>query len=216
MTTQRTGATRLIASAFALALAGGGCSLIVSGDVADFACTGASASACPSGLVCDVASGRCVSDAGIDPVEAGEEDAPVDEDVKDAGKEADATGPLDLGAKCRVDSECKSRLCGTSTILTTTITSTHRPHLHDAVLHVGRLHCRRSCASTAAPAAATACRRRSPLRQPPATGGKSGGSTCTVEQRLPLGLSARSPTPAPRAASTRAVARTSAAAARAA
>jgi len=179
MKARRSGAFRLIASAFALAVAGGGCSLIVSGDVPDFKCAGASASACPSGLVCDVASGRCVSDAGIDPVEAGEEDAPVDEDVKDAGKEADATGPLDIGAKCRVDSECKSRLCGTSTILTTTITSSTGPI------------CTTPCCTSVDCTAGNVCFNGGTgggycvpatlaSRQPPASGGKSGGSTCTV------------------------------------
>lgn len=179
MKARRSGAFRLIASAFALAVAGGGCSLIVSGDVPDFKCAGASASACPSGLVCDVASGRCVSDAGIDPIEAGEEDAPVDEDVKDAGKEADATGPLDIGSKCRVDSECKSRLCGTSTILTTTITSSTGPI------------CTTPCCTSVDCTAGNVCFNGGTgggycvpatlaSRQPPASGGKSGGSTCTV------------------------------------
>jgi hypothetical protein len=180
-------ARRLLVAAFALALAGGGCSLIVSGDVPDFICAGSSASACPSGLVCDTASGRCVSDAGVDPTEAGDEDATVDPDVVEAGKDADATGPLDIGAKCRVDSECKSRLCGTSTILTTTITASTGPI------------CTTPCCTSLDCTAGNVCFNGGTgggycvpaalaSRMPPASGGKSGGSTCTVNGDCRSGL----------------------------
>ena len=173
------GATRLLASAVVLALAAAGCSLLVAGEVGEFKCTGASASACPAGLACDTASGRCVSDAGVDPTEAGEEDAPVDEGVADAAKEADATGPLDIGAKCRVDNECKSRLCGTSTILTTTITASTGPI------------CTTPCCTSVDCSAGNVCFNGGTgggycvpatlaSRTPPASGGKSGGSICTV------------------------------------
>ncbi len=179
---------RLLASALALAAAAGGCSLLVGGEVGEFACTGTSASACPPGLTCDTTSGRCVGDAGVvEPTEAGEEDAPVDEDVADAAREADATGPLDIGAKCRVDSECKSRLCGTSTILTTTITSTTGPI------------CTTPCCTSVDCSAGNVCFNGGTgggycvpatlaSRMPPATGGKSGGSTCTVNGDCRSGL----------------------------
>jgi hypothetical protein len=184
---RRYGVIKLIASGFAMALAGAGCSLIVSGDVPDFKCAGTSTSACPSGLVCDVTSGRCVSDAGVEPIDAGEEDAPVDEDVRDAAKEADATGPLDIGAKCRVDNECKSRLCGTSTILTTTITSSTGPI------------CTTPCCTSVDCTAGNVCFNGGTgggycvpatlaSRTPPASGGKSGGSTCTVNTDCRSGL----------------------------
>ena len=173
------GATRLLASAVVLALALAGCSLLVAGEVGEFKCAGASASACPAGLTCDTASGRCVSDAGVDPTEAGEEDAPADEDVADAAKEADATGPLDIGAKCRVDNECKSRLCGTSTILTTTITASTGPI------------CTTPCCTSIECSAGNVCFNGGTgggycvpatlaSRTPPSSGGKSGGSICTV------------------------------------
>ena len=166
------GVIGLLASAAALAVAGVGCSLIVSGDVPDFQCSGTSPSACPSGMTCN-ASGHCESgEAGVEPVEAGDEEVVADGDVPEAGNDADATsGPLDLGQKCRVDADCKSRLCGSSTVLTTVHHVDHRADLHDAVLHVERVQRRASCASTAAPAAATACRRRSRsarLRRPAA------------------------------------------------
>lgn len=123
----RSGLARLLASVIALGAAGAGCSIIVSGDVPDFKCASTDPSACPSGLTCDLASGQCVSDeAGVEPVEAGEEDAP-DTDVRDAGGEAEASGPLPNGSKCRVDGECKSRLCGSSTVLTTEIVKTTGP-----------------------------------------------------------------------------------------
>lgn len=180
------GVSRLIAAAIALATAGIGCSLIVSGDVPDVQCApGSSSSACPSGMTCS-ASGHCVTtEAGIDP-DAGDEDAPF-EDVQEAGKDADAASIGDLGAKCRVDSECKSHLCGSSTILTTTITSSTGP--------ICTVPCCTSsdCASGfvcfnggtgggyCVPAALAS-------RTPPATGGKSGGTTCVNNSECRSGL----------------------------
>jgi hypothetical protein len=110
------GVFALLASAALLAAAGVGCSLIVSGDVPDFQCTpGSAPSACPSGMTCST-SGQCVLDAGgiVEPTEAGDEEIP----------DAD---PVDNGQKCRVDGDCKSRLCASSTVLTTTITASTGP-----------------------------------------------------------------------------------------
>lgn len=177
MTVRRT--TKVAISALALAIAG--CSLIVSGDVPDFTCVpGSAASVCPSGMTCS-ASGTCVSgEGGIDPVEASDEDVAV-EDVRDAGKDADApTGPFDIGAKCRVDGDCKSRLCGTSTILTPTITVSTGPI------------CTTPCCTSVDCTAGNVCFNGGTggsycvpaalaSRKPPAAGGKSGGSTCTVD-----------------------------------
>jgi hypothetical protein len=106
---------------------GAGCSVIVGGDVPDFSCASTSKSACPSGLTCDVATGRCVADAGYVPGDdAGEEDADP-ADAPDARTDGDASGPAALGSPCRVDGDCQSKLCGTSTHLTTVITQTTGP-----------------------------------------------------------------------------------------
>ena len=117
-----------------LACAGVGCSLIVSGDVPDFQCSGTSGSACPSGMSCQLdtgsASGHCVfGDGGsVEPDEAGDEETASDADMPEVKADADAmTGPADLGQKCRVDADCKSRLCASSTVLTTVITSSTGP-----------------------------------------------------------------------------------------
>lgn len=172
---------------YALVLAlGAGCSLIVSADVEDFQCSGTDPSACPTGMTCS-ASGRCVSgEGGIDPVDSGEDGEPF-EDVVDAGRDADA-GPQDLGSKCRVDNDCKSRLCGSSTILTTTI----------APASSGPICTTPCCTSSDCPSsfvcfnggtgggycvpAATA------KRMPPASGGKSGGATCAIDSECRSGL----------------------------
>lgn len=123
------GVFALLASAGLLAAAGVGCSLIVSGDVPDFQCTpGSAPSACPTDMTCS-ASGHCVLDAGgsVEPIEAGDEETP-DADMVEAAAEADAPmGPVDNGQKCRVDGDCKSRLCASSTVLTTTITASTGP-----------------------------------------------------------------------------------------
>lgn len=129
MRASRRGALGLLASGLALAIAGVGCSLIVSGDVPDFQCSGTSASACPAGMTCST-SGRCeIADGSVAPDDGG-----GDEEIAEAGDapvatpDADAmTGPLDLGQKCRVDADCKSRLCASSTVLTTVITSSTGP-----------------------------------------------------------------------------------------
>lgn len=179
-------ASRLIAAAIALAMTGAGCSLIVSGDVPDFQCApGSGASSCPSGTRCST-SGRCVTfDAtAIDPVDAGDEDAPV-EDVLAAGKDSSTIG--DLGSKCRVDSECKSRLCGSSTILTTTITSTTGPI------------CTTPCCTSSDCASGFVCFNGGTgggycvphalaSRNPPVTGGKIGGLVCTSHTDCRSGL----------------------------
>ncbi|MDB4945462.1 MAG: hypothetical protein JWP97_4996 [Labilithrix sp.] len=126
MTARRRGAgAKVLGGALALLVLGAGCSVIVSGDVPDVACDPAGgAAACPTGLVCDDATRRCVADGGVIPVEeAGDPDVAV-ADASDARLEADApSGPLDLGSKCRVDGDCKSKLCASATVLTTAIVS---------------------------------------------------------------------------------------------
>ncbi len=94
-----------------------GCQLIVSSDVPDYACASSSPSACPSGMVCDTAAGKCVQSATI---EAGD-DVDVPDDAGDAQVDGDAGGPLAIGENCGFDSDCDSKLCASSTILTTAI-----------------------------------------------------------------------------------------------
>ncbi len=120
MTRARLRVGRLVGSAALLAVAlVFGCQVLVTGDVPDFKCASADPSACPSGLTCDLATGKCVApsdDAGEE--EAGEAEAGPDTDAR---VDVDA-GPSPLGTACRFDSECASGLCGTSAMLTPTIT----------------------------------------------------------------------------------------------
>jgi hypothetical protein len=97
-----------------------GCQLLVPSDVPDFKCASADPSACPSGMTCDTTAGRCVSSA-LTPEGGEEEDVVVPSDAKDV-KDVDAPiTAAELGADCTANGDCKSQICGTSTILTTTI-----------------------------------------------------------------------------------------------
>ncbi len=184
----------LVASAGLLAAAAGGCSFIVSGDVPDFQCSGTSASACPPDMTCN-ASGRCVTaDAATEPPEGGDEEVTVDGAVVEAAADADApSGPLDLGQKCRVDADCKSRLCASSTVLTTVITKSTGPI------------CTTPCCTSSECSAGFICFNGGTgggycvpatlaQRTPPATGGKLGGSACSASSDCRSGLCAGSPT----------------------
>lgn len=184
---------KVVVSAVVLAMAGGGCSLLVSAEVPEFTCASAEPSACPSGTTCDLAAGRCVSgDAGAPPVDSGEEEEDAsDEDVRDADADADA-GPLPLGSQCRVDADCESRLCGSSTILTTTITQTTGPI------------CTTPCCNSSECAPSFVCFNGGTgggycvpaalaKRQPPATGGKGGGTLCAANDECRSGACVGSP-----------------------
>jgi hypothetical protein len=187
------GITRLLASAAALALAGGGCSLIVSGDVPDFRCQGTDPSACPIGMMCDVTKALCVPKGAV--AEGGgdaPDDAPSDPDAGDATREAEAGGPADLGAKCRVDADCKTRMCGTSTTLTTTITQTTGPI------------CTTPCCGSADCPSSFVCFNGGTgggycvpanlaQRTPPASGGKGGGISCVKDGDCRSGLCTGAP-----------------------
>jgi hypothetical protein len=185
---------KLLGAALALVIAGGGCSLLVAGDVPDFQCSGSSPSACPSGLTCDTTTGQCVADAG-DTVEAGGDDAADDGGPPEAGRDADAeadAGPLDLGSQCRVDADCKSRICGTSTILTTSITQSTGPI------------CTTPCCSSSECAPSFVCFNGGTgggycvpatlaQRTPPASGGKGAGVACTANTECRSGLCTGTP-----------------------
>lgn len=114
-------ALRLAFGSMLFVFVGLGCSIIVSGDLPEFACTGTAPSACPTGSVCDTRVGRCVSAASV------EDGGPDVGDDENSDGEAGPTGPLALGAQCRVNDDCTTGLCGTSTLLTPTVTNTTGP-----------------------------------------------------------------------------------------
>lgn len=164
-----------------------GCQLLVGSDLPEFACASDAPSACPSGRVCDVSIGRCVdpSSIGVDATDEGQVDAPP---PVEAGSDVDAaSGPLGLGEKCRVDAECQSRICGTSTILTTAVVQTSGP-----------ICTRTCCTSSDCPSGficyggATGGNYCVPAaqasRQPPSTGGLGPGVPCTANGQCRSGL----------------------------
>lgn len=178
-------------AAFAFMIAGVGCSVIVGNDVPDFACSIDAPGVCPSGLHCDVTAKRCVAIDSTTPP-----DGPVtDDDAGDStkpptegGPTADSpTGPYDLGGACRIDTDCKSGLCGSSTILTPTIVGTTGPI------------CTMPCCSSADCPASLVCFNggtggaycvpaRLASRTPPTNGGSTAGSTCTDSSQCRSGL----------------------------
>jgi hypothetical protein len=185
--------TRVLGAAVLVFLTGAGCSLIVSGDVPEFQCDGTSLSACPSGQQCDLSSHKCTSlDGSIDPPEASDDDV-VTVDVRDSGSDGDATvSPADLGAKCRLDVECKSKLCASGTILTTAITSTTGPI------------CTSPCCTSAECPASFVCfnggtgggycvPKTLAQRTPPTSGGLLGGATCVANTDCRSGLCTGTP-----------------------
>lgn len=190
---RRRGLKTLLFSAVALAIAGAGCSLIVSGDVPEFHCAGTDPSACPTGMSCDLTKALCVTSlASVDASDESEDDAPADEDVRDAAKEAEAGGPADLGAKCRIDADCKSRMCGSSTTLTTAITATTGPICTTACCTSGECPSSFVCfngntgGGYCVPASLA-------QRTPPASGGKSPGVACTANGDCRSGLCTGTP-----------------------
>jgi len=164
-----------------------GCEVIVPGDVPDYSCGAVADGVCPTGFVCDVASGKCIAPTPGDD-EAGGDDGPsgVDGDAKSDASDAEGGGPLDLGQNCRFDVECKSKLCGTSTILTTTFTS------------AGPI-CTQTCCTSADCPSAFICFNggtggsycvpaAKAQRTPPASGGKLPGASCVGSSECRSGL----------------------------
>ncbi|MBX3185615.1 MAG: hypothetical protein KF819_01315 [Labilithrix sp.] len=188
---RRSAVARLFASAAAIATAAiFGCSLIVPGDVPEFRCTGTDPSSCPPGTTCDTTTSKCVSDAGAPVEDAGELDA--GEDAQPDAQEGGEAGPLDLGGACRVNEDCKSRICGTSTILTTAITGGPGPI------------CTTPCCTSAECAPSFVCFNGGTgggycvpaalaARTPPSSGGKTPGSTCVNDNECRSGLCTGTP-----------------------
>lgn len=184
--------TRVIGAAALMFSTGAGCSLIVSGDVPEFQCAGTSLSACPSGQQCDLSSHKCIAslDGSITDPDGGDQDV-VTDDARDSASDA-PQGPGDLGAKCRLDVECKSKLCASGTILTTAITATTGPI------------CTTTCCTSSECPASFVCfnggtgggycvPKTLAQRTPPTTGGLLGGSTCSTNTNCRSGLCTGTP-----------------------
>jgi hypothetical protein len=122
----RLGLGHAAASAAFVALAVFGCQAIIGNAPPAFTCASADPSACPPGSACDLATGQCVgaADAG-DEETADLPDADASA-VRDARADQDA-GPAKVGTPCRVDGDCASKLCGTSAMLTPTVTQADGP-----------------------------------------------------------------------------------------
>lgn len=180
---------RALAYASAATMALVGCSLIVPGDVPEYRCTAGDPASCPSGFVCDGATLLCVS--GSTPPDAGEEDVVEDDEAgTDAGLDRDApSGPSPLGGDCVVDGDCTSGLlCGTSTLLTTAIVPANSKPI-----------CTRPCCKSSDCAAGFVCysggtggnycvKAERAGRNPPSTGGRAGGQTCSGNTQCRSGL----------------------------
>lgn len=184
-------ALRARRTAYALLVTGSliGCSLIVPNEVPTYHCTGTAPSSCPSGLVCDPVALVCVPPSAIDD---GGEDVVIDEEDagKDASPDQDAPArPSPLGGNCIVDGDCAGGLlCGTSSVLTTTIVPANskpvctRPCCRSSDCATGFVCFPGGTGGNYCVAAAKAD------RDPPATGGKTGGQTCSSDQNCRSGL----------------------------
>lgn len=173
---------KVVAVSLFVAAAGAGCSVLVTGDVDEISCTGNLASSCPAGLSCDAVTGRCVVPVDAAPAEdvtvEDTGDVPEEDATVDAAEDAIAP-PFALGLPCRIGDDCKSGLCGTSTMLTQPILDGTGPI------------CTKTCCTSAdcddgfvcfgggtggnycVPAAKAE-------RTPPSSGGKAPGNTCST------------------------------------
>ncbi len=110
----------------------GGCQAIVGDTVPDFFCRGSDPAACPSGMVCDPTSQRCVASLTNNGEAGSDADLGTDSPVEDAApdkvtpKDGDA-GPAAPGAPCRIDADCSTKMCGDGTLLTPTIVANSQP-----------------------------------------------------------------------------------------
>jgi hypothetical protein len=179
----------IAASIFVGAIAG--CTLLVTGDVPAFHCMD-TASACPPGLRCDTATMLCVASVTVPPVEAGQpdsNDAPYDAETSAPDAADGAVVPANLGSKCRLDDECKSGLCASSTELTTAITATTGPICTTPCCTSEECPSSFVCfnggtgGSYCVPAALA-------QRTPADSGGKAGGTSCSGNSECRSGLCA--------------------------
>jgi hypothetical protein len=163
----------------------GACQLIVPGEAPEVSCASTDPTACPSGTTCDLSVGKCV--AGVVPNDAGEDaDAPA---PRDGGKEAE--GAVDtggLGMTCVVDSECNSGLCGTSTVLTTSIISAADKPICTTTCCTSE-DCPTSFVCFNGGTGGSYCVPSSKAdRSPPPTGGGSAGAVCGENEDCRSGL----------------------------
>ncbi|MBS2019430.1 MAG: hypothetical protein JST00_41595 [Deltaproteobacteria bacterium] len=179
---------RVLFALTSLTIVGLGCSAIVSSDVPQFKCsTPGSTTECPPGQSCNE-SGLCVvATDGTAPDDAGEETSTEDASDGEASTQDVDAGPLALGTACRVNGDCQSKLCGTSTILTNAITGTPGP-----------ICTKPCCTSTECPSdfvcinAGTGGGYCVPKglaqRDPPGSAGKGPGATCGSNRECRSGL----------------------------
>jgi hypothetical protein len=174
-------------AALALVIA---CEVIVPADVPDFSCGSVAVEACPSGMVCDLTSGKCVPPSSGDDTDGGDDGPDADGNTKPDAKDGEAGGLLAIGEGCKFDADCASKLCGTSTILTTTFTG------------AGPI-CTKSCCTSADCPSTFVCfsggtggsycvPAGKAQRSPPASGGSTPGTTCGVPSECRSGLCSNS------------------------
>lgn len=177
---RRLGIAAIVTGAWVVA-----CSLIVPSELPDVKCASADPSACPSGMTCDLAAGRCITGAIIEP-DSGDEDVVP---PTDGGLDADgATDLAPLGASCVVDSDCKSGLCGTSTIMTTAIISGSSKPMCTATCCTSA-DCPSSFVCFSGGTGGSYCVPATKAgRVPPATGGKLPGAACGGSSECRSGL----------------------------
>lgn len=129
--------------------------------------------------------------------DAGELDADVPDQrgpaaQTDSGDSGLSSGPRGLGAKCRIDAECTSLLCASSTVLTTAITQTTGPI------------CTQTCCTSADCPNSFVCFNGGTgggycvpanlaKRTPSTAGGKHGGVPCTADNECRSGLCTGAP-----------------------
>ncbi len=161
-----------------------GCQLLVSSDVPDFRCVGDDPLSCPSGTTCDPSVGRCVTPE--DRIDSGREDT-FRPDGSDATTSDQDAGPPPLGSPCRVDGDCASGLCGSSTILTTTITQNRGPMCTTACCTSNDCPSGFVCFGSGTGGSYCVPADRAG-RMPPASGGAASGAACSVDEDCRSGL----------------------------
>lgn len=168
-----------------LTVVGAGCSAIVSGDVPQYTCVVGVDNACPPGQTCN--NGLCsVATDATTTEDTSTEETSTTEGGTDTGKPDGDAGPLALGTACRVNGDCASKLCGTSTVLTNAITGGPGPICTTPCCRSFDCPTNFVCinpgsgGSYCVPATLAS-------RTPAAAGGKVGGATCTQDNECRSG-----------------------------